>query len=164
VRSQPSVRVVGPDALTFEQRLESLRRVDVKTWLTALPASVVRPPDRSAVVKQMLADIPLPRGFDVKKLEDGRAVNDRYQLGASVVKPVSCAWLNQFLDAKASGDAPRAKQALDAMVGSAHWAVIEEMNRTGDYGMILKMTAHFMVAGNHHLVVQARDDICAGPR
>jgi hypothetical protein len=86
VRGRYSVEVFGdaPDVATFKHEIASLREVDVDTWLSAMPTSVVKPASRAELTRQMLADIPLPPGFDAAALEAGDALRDRYQFGAQL--------------------------------------------------------------------------------
>jgi hypothetical protein len=44
----------------FNPTLGSFHEVDIDTWLSALPASVIKPANRAEVVNQMLAEPPLP--------------------------------------------------------------------------------------------------------
>ncbi|HJQ44588.1 MAG TPA: hypothetical protein VJ831_15970 [Jatrophihabitantaceae bacterium] len=107
----------------------TLHRVDVDTWLNAMPASVVSPENRAAVIGQMLSDVPKPPDFDVAKLLQGPGVSDRYQLGAHVIAAVSCAWIHQW----AHGTPAERAEAAAAMAGSHNWAILNEMNSDGDY-------------------------------
>jgi hypothetical protein len=107
----------------------TLYRVDVDTWLSALPASVVDPSSRAAAVEEMLADVPLPVGFDVDELETSAQVSDRYQLGAKVIGAVSCGWIQQW----AHGDPAQSQEARAAMATSHDWAILKEMQADGDY-------------------------------
>ncbi|MDX6397570.1 MAG: hypothetical protein QOJ43_978 [Gaiellaceae bacterium] len=127
----------APDLNAFKALLGSLRQVDVDTWLTAMPASVVRPSSRAAVVRRMLTDIPLPPGFDSAGLEQGDAVSDRYQLGAKVVGAVTCAWMERWVAAKHEGDATAAAAAVDALSTSRNWVVLHEMDDEGAYPEVL---------------------------
>ncbi len=86
-------RADAPSLAEFVGMLNALKRVDVDAWLSAMPASVIKLADRATVVREMLADIPLPPGFDAKKLEEGDLLKDRYQLGANVAGAVACAWI-----------------------------------------------------------------------
>lgn len=120
-----------PDVDAFLDVARALETVDVDTWLSAMPATAVRAENRAAAVQQMLADIPVPAGFDTESLTDGETVSDRYQLGADVTARVACAWIEQWVDATASGDAAAATQAVDAMATSHDWAVLGEMQTGG---------------------------------
>ncbi|MCC6224515.1 MAG: hypothetical protein IT201_13620 [Thermoleophilia bacterium] len=135
----------GVDA--FEAVLASLRQVDVGTWLSAMPRSVVKPAGRAAVVEEMLAGIPLPPGLDVGRLKAGDAVRDRYQLGAAVTGAVACGWIERWLAARATGDAAAARIAVRAMDGSRGWTILREMDENGDYPEVVWQYADAMAAG-----------------
>lgn len=128
------LRVGMPDAAAFETLAASVEAVDADDWLAALPASVVRPDDRAAVVDQMLADIPLPSGFDPAPLmRDDGVVAERYQLGARVTGAVACGWIGQWVDAASRGDTVAAQQAVDAMNSSFDWDVLRQMEPEGGW-------------------------------
>lgn len=111
----------------------TLERVSIDDWLTAMPASTVRPDSRAAAVEDMLTDIPLPTGLDVEALKDSGSVSDRYQLGAQVTGTVACAWIEQWLAATETGDTAAAQEAVNAMNTSRNWAILLEMDSDGYY-------------------------------
>lgn len=117
----------------YEAVLGAVREVDVDAWLTAMPASVVRPNDMDAVVEEMLADIPTPAGFDPAGLTQEAGVRDRYQLGARVTGAVVCAWIGQWIDAAESSDAAAGGDATAALASSHDWAILREMDADGGY-------------------------------
>jgi hypothetical protein len=127
------IRGTARDIEDFESTLGSFHEVDVDAWLSAMPANVVKPSSRSGVVNQMLADVPLPSGFNVDKLRTGDTVRDRYQLGAEASGAVGCAWIGQWLSAQQAGDHARARQATNAMATSRHWVILREMKAEGNY-------------------------------
>ena len=128
---------VRGDALGSEDAymglLQSLQPTDVDSWLAAMPPSAVQPNDRAATVRKMLRGIPLPPAFDVKALQRGDIVSDRYQLGAQVTGTVACEWLDRWTAAARDGDGPKLRQARAAMATSRDWPILREMDRQGDY-------------------------------
>ncbi len=132
----------------FEGLLASLKRVDVDAWLSAMPASVIKTADRATVVREMLADIDQPPGFDAKKLEQGELLKDRYQLGAAVAGAVACAWIERWDAARKRGDDATATAAAAAMHGSRDWKILGEMNADGDYPEVLWDYADAMRSGD----------------
>jgi hypothetical protein len=118
----------------------TLHRVDVDTWLGAMPASVVDPSARASVVDEMLADIPQPNGFSDRSLLHSNLVLQRYQLGAAVTGAVSCAWVHQWTH----GNAAQRAQASAAMATSHHWKVLKQMESQGAYPSVLWMIADHM--------------------
>lgn len=128
----------APDLDAFLGVLGALRPAGVDEWLSAMPASAVRPSARTEVVEAMLRDVPLPPGFALDALRRGdETVRDRYQLGAEVAGTVACAWIGRWLDARRTGDEPAAGEAVAAMASSREWAVLREMDREGDYPEVL---------------------------
>lgn len=129
-------RALMADEAEFAGVLAALTEVDVDRWLSAMPASVVRPDVRDDMVAEMLQGVPLPPGFDAGKLgSDG--VADRYTLGAQVMGAVSCGWIESWFDATASGDAATAEAAVAAMGTSRDWAILHEMQAEGDYSVVV---------------------------
>ncbi len=123
--------------------LGTVVEVDVDTWLGALPASVVKPQARAAEVDAMLADIPLPEGFDRDAVRDGGAVRERYQLGARVAGSAACAWIERWI---AATDAA-AQRAVQAMATSRSWDVLVEMQDEGAYPEVVWELADAMRSG-----------------
>ena len=141
------VRGIAPDAAAFRAVLASLREVDVDTWLSAMPESVVVPARQAEVVAEMLADIPLPPGFGAADIPSGQAVRDRYTLGALVTGAVACAWIDRWVAARRDGDREAVRQASDAMGTSLGWAVLLEMNDEGDYPEVVWEYADALATG-----------------
>jgi hypothetical protein len=114
----------------YRRVLGSLKMVGVDEWLGAMPPSVVLPADSEEVAEAMLAGIPTPDGFE---LEPQTGVRDRYQVGARVAGGVACAWIEQWVEARAEGNAAAAAEAVDAMRTARRWPILREMNAEGDY-------------------------------
>ncbi|HEY7875221.1 MAG TPA: hypothetical protein VIG64_08870 [Actinomycetota bacterium] len=131
------LRGVYADVDAYKAVAATLEFVDEDEWLAALPDDVVDPAERPAVVESMLTDVPVHRKVDVEKLKTGSEIKDRYQLGAEVSGAVACAWIDQWLDANESGDDRAAREAVDAMATSRHWAVLEEMKPQGGWTEVL---------------------------
>jgi hypothetical protein len=140
-------RSVAPDLAAFERRLAALQRVDVDAWLTAMPASVIKSADRSAVVDEMLTGIPLPPGFDRTKLTSTPTVSDRYQLGAKVTGAVACAWIARWAAAREQGDSATVREAVAAMQTSHDWKILGEMRSAGAWSQVLWSRADAMRDG-----------------
>lgn len=113
----------------YETVVHSLRPVDIETWLAAMPAGVVTPAGRAAVVARMLRGIPYPPGFDPSGLESKTAVLDHYALGVKVADAVACGWVESWLAARRAGDAAAAQAAVEAMASSHHWPLLLRMER-----------------------------------
>lgn len=123
-------------ALRGERAAEArgqLRAVSVDEWLSALPATVVRPADSDAVIDEMLDDLPLPPGFERARLDPDGAARDRYQLGFHVVAGVACGWFERWL----RGDAEERTEAMQALRAVERSTVLEDMSREGHYGEVL---------------------------
>lgn len=141
-------RIDGTTLDAFGATLDRLVVVDVDTWLQAMPASVIRAADQPTAITEMLAGIPLPAGFDTAALVDDADVKDRYQLGARIVGAVSCAWIEQWIEATDAGNSAAAQSAADAMATSSGWPIVQEMNASGDYPEVLQMFVDLMIQGD----------------
>jgi hypothetical protein len=139
----------------------TLQTVDVDTWLSAMPDSVIKPNGRAIAVDEMLKDIPVPDSVDVAELKSRGVVSDRYQLGAQVTGAVACGWIDQWVEAKAASDLEREQQAVNAMRGSHDWAILLEMEKQGEWSEVLWQYADGMVADNS--AVFADDTATDGP-
>jgi hypothetical protein len=111
--------------------LHAVQPAGVDEWLSAMPANAVLPADRDQVVRAILADIPVPAGFDTAGLAAGEAVQDRFLIGARAAGAVSCAWVEQWLSARRDGDAAGEAQAERAMGTSRRWRILREMQAAG---------------------------------
>jgi hypothetical protein len=115
----------------------TFQKVDVNTWLSAMPESVVKPDGRAAIVNEMIADIPVHAEVDIDELKASKHVTDRYQLGAKVTGAVACAWIGQWVDATSKGNEGRAHEAVEAMATSHRWAILLEMDDEGAWPEVL---------------------------
>jgi hypothetical protein len=140
-------RARASDVDAFKALLASLRSVDVDTWLSALPASVIAPAGRAEVVDEMLVGVPLPPGFAAAPLLEGNAVRDRYQLGAQVAGAVACAWIDRWVDARRTGKTGLEREAVAALETARSWQVLREMNDEGDYPEVLWQYVDAIAAG-----------------
>jgi len=131
----------------FKGRLASLRRVDADTWLSALPASVVKAADREIAVKRMLRGIPLPPGFDPSRIPDEGLTKDRYQLGATVSGTVACTWFQRWSQARSAGDRAGVRRAIAALATAKRWPILREMSEQGGYAQVLVDYAAAMPSG-----------------
>ncbi|ONI69406.1 hypothetical protein BWI15_22745 [Kribbella sp. ALI-6-A] len=116
----------------YRSLLAKLKTVDTEAWLDAMPDTIVKQSDAPRVIDEMLADVPVPNGFDrtpfLKIL-----VLSRYQFGAKVTGAISCGWLAQWNAAKKAGDAEKMQEAVTALAGSRSWKILQEMDKQGGW-------------------------------
>jgi hypothetical protein len=110
----------------YEEILQSLRPVDVDTWLSAMPASTVRPEARSVAIDEMLRGIPLPAGFDASALRNENSIVDRDSLAVKVGDAVACAWTEGWIAAREAGQEAAADRAVEAVKNSDDWPIVRE--------------------------------------
>ncbi len=143
-------RAGAADMAAFKALLAGLRAVDTDTWLSALPASVVKTTDRSTAIAGMLEGVTVPPGFDPSTIKGADLTKDRYQLGAAVVGTVSCTWLKRWSDARAAGDRAGVREAIAAMATAKRWPVAKEMAKSGAYPQVLERLVAAMPSGSYY--------------
>jgi hypothetical protein len=141
------LRVQGLARAAFDRVLADVKHVDVPTWLAALPATIVTPGRVDSAAAKILADVPLPPGFDVGTLETV-GVNDPYQFGAEVTGRVGCAWIAEWIRADRAGDDAALGKASDALRSSHQWKVLLDMKDEGGWSEVFWETADGVAAGN----------------
>jgi hypothetical protein len=135
-----SVEAIGtaPSKQAFVDALAGLQKVDVDTWLTALPASAVTPTKRGQAVSEIADGMPVPPGLDLEALRaSGDATRDRYQLGAQVAGAVACGWIERYFAGKKAGNDKQVAEATAALRTAHDWPILAEMNADGDYPEVL---------------------------
>jgi hypothetical protein len=132
---------------SFREFVESLQEFSVDGWLLRMPASVVKPAQNAVVIREMLEDVPLPRGFEVGPLMDPTAPRDPYQLGAKVTGAVACKWIEQWAAATTTGDTAARDEAVRAMSSARRWKVLRTMAKSGAYSETIWQYADEMRAG-----------------
>jgi hypothetical protein len=135
----------GVDA--FKVLLATLTPVDTDTWLSAMPASVIKTSDRDSAIAQMLRDVTVPPGFDARDIKGADLTKDRYQLGAAVTGTVACQWFKRWSDARKANDRVKEREASAAMATAKDWPVLKEMTKEGDYPEVLLDFAAAMPSG-----------------
>lgn len=141
------IRSMVPDVRYFMEMLAALEQVDVKTWLDAMPPSVIRSADPTDELGKMLQGVPLPPGFDPSRIRIPGLAQDRYQFGATVVGAVTCAWFAYWTKARRDGDEVAEREAVEAMATSRDWSVLKEMRKTGAYPRVIWGFAEAMPSG-----------------
>jgi hypothetical protein len=124
-----AVRGILASESEYQMILDSLRRVDVNTWLGAMPSEVVQPAALDATVKQMLLGVPLPLSFDQSTLPNPSLITDRYRLGTAVTGAVTCGWLEDWVAAARNHDVASAHQAARGLGTARRWPVLLAMAR-----------------------------------
>lgn len=137
-----------PDMASFKHRLASLEKVDITTWLNAMPASVVKSADQPKTIREILSGIDLPPGFTAADVPDEGLTTDHYQLGAQVVSSVACTWFARWATARLEGNGAEVEESVDAMVEAKSWPILREMSREGAYPQVVESLAAAMPSGH----------------
>jgi hypothetical protein len=141
-------RAGARDIDAFKVLLAKLKRVDTDTWLSAMPASAIKIPDRDDTIRQMLQGVSLPPGFDRQDIRGAHLTKDRYQLGAAVAGTVACQWFARWSDGRATGDRAEVREAIAALATARTWPVLKEMEQEGGYPSVLYEYAAAMPSGD----------------
>lgn len=137
----------GLAAEEFRRLLPHIVRVDVPTFLAALPQLVVDPAKARAAAAEALSGVPLPPGFDLATLDDF-GTNETYQIAALATGRVGCAWIAEWQRAKASGDPAALQRASSALHGSHQWKSLLRIEDQGGWSAIFWGVADSFVAGH----------------
>jgi hypothetical protein len=130
-------RAVVADVEAFKGLLATLKRVDTDTWLSAMPASVIKTADRDTTINEMLRGVTVPPGFDATDIKGEELTKDRYQLGAAVAGTVACQWFKRWSDARKAHDGAKEREATTALATARRWPVLKEMEKSGGYPDVL---------------------------
>lgn len=122
---------VFPTAEEFTTVAETVYAVDVDTWLSALPSSVVEPDERGDEVDRLLADVPVPPDLDVAALRGELRVSDG--LDYEVATAVVCGWIDRWAEAAKSGDRAGEREAVDALATARGWRVFRDRGQLAAY-------------------------------
>lgn len=128
---------------------------DRATWEAELAGHAVLPEQRLQVVTSMVADIPLPPGFDIAPFTRPDRAVDRYQLITQVTGAAFCGWLDQWNLAVTAGDSVGAAAASGALVASKQWAALVEINSQGGWADEMWRAADRVAAGDRSIAAEA---------
>lgn len=106
---------VIPTIEGFTAVANELRSVDVDAWLSAMPASIVKPEERGNEIDEILARLPAPANLDVQALKDIEMVRNDHSFGYEVRNAVVCSWVQQWVDATKVGNDRGAEKAAAAL-------------------------------------------------
>jgi len=140
-------RAAVPDQAAFEERLSWLSKVDLQTWLDAMPANVVKAGDHDAVVREMLKGVPVPSDFTPALVPDEGLNTDRSRVASSVTNTVSCLWFRQWGEARRAGDQAAELEAERAMETVKHWPIVRQIEKEGGYPETLLKLVKSMPSG-----------------
>ena len=141
----------GMDQDAYLALLGQLRLTSDAEFNAALPDDYVTKDERDIAAEQILGEIHevsnagFPDGTSLQ-LGAGEA-KDHYQFGAEVVAQYTCAWLEDFENAKAHGQQARADEAARVLGTSRQWPILKQMNADGDYPEVVWELADQAVAG-----------------
>jgi hypothetical protein len=89
----------------FDRELTRIQRVDVRTWLAAMPPGMVTTAGADEAAAKVLDGVPLPPRFDRSALK-AVGTNDPYQFGAAVAARAGCGWVEEWQRAERPATRP----------------------------------------------------------
>lgn len=141
------LRTGGPwNRAGFDATVATVKRVDAKAFLAAMPPEIVTPSRAAEAANKVLADIPQPPNFDTGTLLT-LGTNDQYQFGAEVTSKIGCAWIAEFERAGKAGDKAARSRAQQAMRSSHNWKVLKSMVDEGDWSEVFWEVADTVADG-----------------
>jgi hypothetical protein len=135
----------------FLALLDDLELVDEAAFEAALPDSFVTSDERPEAIAEILdgiADVAqplLPPGVERSSITSEQS--DAYQLGADVAGAVACAWLDEYAEAKRTGDDRSAQRAMGIFTTVHDWPVLNQMDESGGYPEVVWEYAAKVLAG-----------------
>ena len=109
----------------WQRLLDSLERVDVETWLSAMPPEVVLPSEADDNLEALLRGVPVPPGFSAEQIDRRAVSGGERHVAATVTYAVTCAWFDEWAAARQSADDDAAAAAVDALKGYSGWSTRE---------------------------------------
>jgi hypothetical protein len=141
----------GMDQDGFLALLGQLRLTSDAEFDAALPDDYVTEDERDVAAEQLLGAI---RDVSHAGFPDGASLQlgegdskDYYQFGAEVVAQYTCAWIEDFENAKAHDQQGRADEAARVLGTSHQWPILKKMDADGAYSDVVWEYADQVGAG-----------------
>lgn len=115
----------------FREIARTIERVDVDTWLAAMPQSVVTPEERRQAIERIVADMEVPPNVDLEALADRQLVTEslEYEVATAVV----CGWIERWIEADRAGDEAGRREAAEAMAEGHNWDAVAANGMWAEY-------------------------------
>jgi hypothetical protein len=144
-------RAEGVDEAGYLALLGQLRFVSEGDFAASLPDDYVTKDEREITAEQIIGEIHEVSGA---RFPDGGApsfakgdAKDFYQFGAEVAGAYTCAWLEEFENAKTHGQDAKTAEAARVLGTSRQWPILKKMNADGDYPEVVWQYADDVAAG-----------------
>lgn len=115
----------------------SVRPVGEIEWETVVPAGWIGGSEKDDEIAAIVAGIPVPPGFDVVAAADATGGGDRYQVIAQTTGAIACAWIDVWVEGRASGDPGAVGEAEAALSTARGWDVLPEIADQGGWSSVL---------------------------
>lgn len=132
---------------------------DRATWETELAGHTVLPTQRPQQVATMLADVPIPPGFDVSALGSADRAQDDYQLVAEVTGAVWCEWASRWDAALTAGDDAAAHTAAAAIGSSTGWQALLTIDSQGGWSSVMWEYSARVTNGDRSVVSESKSGL-----
>lgn len=105
----------------FKSLLKSVHPVTPEAWLSALPARYLLPSEIPQASERILADVPIPAGFNAAEtLQNVESATER-QLSLKLIGGVQCIWIGKWLSARRHGDRAEMTKIRTKLEGYRSW-------------------------------------------
>jgi hypothetical protein len=132
---------------------------DRATWEAELAGHTVLPTERPQQVATMLADVPIPPGFDVSALGSADRAMDDYQLVAEVTGAVWCEWASRWDAALDAGDDAAAQTAAAAIASSTGWQALLTIDGQGGWSSVMWEYSARVANGDRSVVAETQSGL-----
>jgi hypothetical protein len=122
---------VIPEESELREIARSVERVDVDTWLAAMPESVVTPDERRQAIERIVADMDVPTNVDLEALAARQVVTE--SLEYEVATAVACGWIERWIEADRANDEAGRREAAEAMAGAHNWDAVAANGMWAEY-------------------------------
>ena len=133
-----------------------LEVTDRATWEAELAGHTVLPTERPQQVATMLADVPLPPGFDISALASADRALDDDQLVAEVTSAVWCEWVSRWDAALTAGDDAAAHTAAAAIASSTGWQALLAIDSKGGWSSAVWEYSARVTNGDRSVVADSK--------
>jgi hypothetical protein len=147
------------DQQQFLTDAASVVTTDRATWEASLGDAIVSPAERPAAVQALIADMPMPSGFDLTEYAHRDIADTPMQLAIRTTSQVWCTWLQRWDTALTSGDSAAATEAANAITSSANWQATRTAGAENYFSILGDETAK-VTAGDRSVMSDATDAVC----
>lgn len=112
----------------FDDLLPYIVRLSPGKFVAALPPEVITQGRVREATARILADVPIPPGFDAASIKVEGA-NYVYRFSEKVTDQIICSWIGEWVRADAAADGAAVRKAAAALRSSRNWRVLNDLEK-----------------------------------